>query len=65
MHERWILEFQKRAGPRLMKLYEKDLGAPSRAIIEQLERLRQVERDLLKGKPPGLASLTRKTSQGR
>jgi len=48
-----------------MKLYEKDLGAPSRAIIEQLERLRQVERDLLKGKPPGLASLTRKTSQGR
>ena len=23
MHERWILEFQKRAGPRLMKLYER------------------------------------------
>ena len=56
MDQRWILEFQKRAGPRLQKLFEKDLGAPSPVIIEQLERLRQVERDLLKAKPSGQAA---------
>ena len=44
----WIHEFGKKVRPRLREIFEKDLNSPPREITERFERLRQVERKLLK-----------------
>ena len=48
MDDDWIKEFQKRAGARLKPIFEKDLDRMPPKLVRQLERLRQVENQLLK-----------------
>jgi hypothetical protein len=48
----WLDEFQKRATPRLKKLFEIDREALPKEIVDRLERLRQIELELLDRNPP-------------
>lgn len=47
---KWIDEFEKRAGPRLREIFEKDLGNTPPELIERIEMLRKAEKKLLNGK---------------
>lgn len=43
----WLEEFQKKAGPRLRTIFEKDLHGVPRSIVEKMEELRKKEREIL------------------
>jgi hypothetical protein len=51
VHDSWLDEFKKGAAPRLKLIFEKDLDGMPPKLIQQLERLRQVENELLKREP--------------
>ena len=48
--KKWIDEFEKRAGPLLREIFEKDLGTTPPKLIERIEMLRKAEKKLLSGK---------------
>jgi hypothetical protein len=48
VRHKWIQEFERRARPWLQEIFEKELDNTPREITAQLERLRQVERKLLR-----------------
>jgi hypothetical protein len=48
--KKWIDEFEKRAGPLLREIFEKDLGTTPPKLIERIEMLRKTEKKLLSGK---------------
>jgi hypothetical protein len=48
--KKWIDEFEKRAGPLLREIFEKDLGTTPPELIERIEMLRKAEKKLLNGK---------------
>ncbi len=43
----WLEEFQKKAGPRLRAIFEKDLNGLPKRIVDKIEELRKQERQLM------------------
>jgi predicted transcriptional regulator len=52
---KWIYEFEKRAGPWLREIFKQDLGTIPPELIERIEMLRKAENKLLNGKPRKIA----------
>ena len=46
----WLREFEKRAGEMLREIFDQDLQDTPPKLVEQLERLRQAEQQILNRK---------------